>query len=1016
LADATIFYKNPAFSNLVQKFLGGKNSEAQHQLQIWFSKYPAFNQYDQIFLLDTRGVVRMSLPDISKPIASIVQKRVPEVLNSDTIMFEDFYRNEYDQKIYLSLLTPITDDYDRPLGVLVLRINPADYLYPFLQTWPTPSRTSETLIIRREGNDVVFLNELHYQKNSALNLRFPLTNKKIAAVQAVLGKKGIIEAEDYRGVQIIACVGSVPNSPWFLVARMDKSEVYELISMQLWLMISLIGALIIAAGTGVGLIWRNQRSQFYRMQYETAEALQKAEETFRNVVQSSPTAMHFYQLDADRHLILTDANPSADRILKISHNALFNKTIEDAFPGLSTEIPELCKKIASGELESQHFEMPYQDERFGGFYDVYAFQTSPEHIAVDFVDITERKRIQEELAANEASLKEAQRIAHIGNWTLDLRTNALKWSDEIYRIFNLEPQSFGATYEAFLDVIHPDDRTFVSQAYEQSVANHKGYSIEHRLLMSNGSIKYVHEQCETLYDQEGHPVRSNGTVQDITERKLAELEREQYFKFFQTTADLMCIADPNGAFQKTNPAFSEMLGYSETELTGRPFIDFVHPDDKQSTLDEMAKQIQISFPLNFENRYLCKDGTIRWLSWRANYVKSEGLTYATARDVTEKKHADEALRSASLYARSLIEASIDPLVTISPEGKITDVNRATETVTGVVREQLIGDDFSNYFTDAVKAREGYQKVLAEGFVKDYPLTIRCSSGGTTDVLYNATVYRNEREELQGVFAAARDITERKKAEVEIRKLNEELEQRVIQRTAQLEASNKELEAFSYSVSHDLRAPLRHVSGYVDLFTKNYSLALPEKGKHYLDSIADAARQMGTLIDDLLKFSRTGRSEIKMSNVDMNEMVADVVKFLSEEYPTRTIEWIVSPLPNIIGDNAMMKLVWINLLSNAVKYTKNRENTRIEIGFRDENTEFIFFVRDNGIGFDMQYAHKLFGVFQRLHSKDEFEGTGIGLANVRRIILRHGGRTWAEAELNNGAIFYFSLLKKKEHML
>jgi light-regulated signal transduction histidine kinase (bacteriophytochrome) len=228
--------------------------------------------------------------------------------------------------------------------------------------------------------------------------------------------------------------------------------------------------------------------------------------------------------------------------------------------------------------------------------------------------------------------------------------------------------------------------------------------------------------------------------------------------------------------------------------------------------------------------------------------------------------------------------------------------------------------------------------------------------------------------------------------------------------------NRELESFSYSVSHDLRAPLRHVSGYVDLFTKNFSLALPEKGKHYLDSIADAARQMGTLIDDLLKFSRTGRSEIKMSNVDMNEMVADVVKFLSEEYPTRTIEWIVNPLPNIIGDNAMMKLVWINLLSNAVKYTKNRENTRIEIGFRDENTEFIFFVRDNGIGFDMQYAHKLFGVFQRLHSKDEFEGTGIGLANVRRIILRHGGRTWAEAELNNGAIFYFSLLKKKEHML
>ena len=668
-------------------------------------------------------------------------------------------------------------------------------------------------------------------------------------------------------------------------------------------------------------------------------------------------------------------------------------------------------------------------------------------------DVTEREEVKKVLRESEERYRSLVQHTSDTITVLDASGTIIYVSPAVERMTGYKPEERVGT-NAF-DSVHPDDRERASGIFAEILKTPGIHlPLEFRVQHRDGSWRYLEHTVNNLLDD---PAMGAVVInsRDITERKraeaeirrlnedlearvaertiqlesaLAELEQRerrlleserQLRQLFENSADALFVHDDHGRFVDCNAQACRALGYTREELLELSVADLAthliseeeRREKKGRTLWERARRGAPGRMVGFEeNELRRKDGTTFPVEVGVGALEYKGrrLIFASVRDTTERKLAEAALKESERRYRAVVEQAAEGILLVDVDTKrVLETNAAYQDLLGYSTEEALRLSLYELVSYSREDMDCYvERVLESG---SYVSGQRChlrKDGSLVDVEVSANVVYYGGREI--ICMVVRDITERKHAEEDLRRLNEELEGRVRWRTAQLEAFNNELEAFSYSVSHDLRAPLRAIDGFSQILLEDYEDKLDEEGRLYLRRTKNASQRMGHLIDDLLNLSRMTRSEMRRESVDLSALVEGVVEDLRGTSPEHEVDVIVEEGLVVNGDESLLRVALENLLGNAWKFTRDRARPRIEFGTLEHEDTPAYFVRDNGVGFDMAYADKLFGAFQRLHSTGEFEGTGIGLATVQRIIHRHGGRVWAEGNIGSGATFYFTL--------
>ena len=642
----------------------------------------------------------------------------------------------------------------------------------------------------------------------------------------------------------------------------------------------------------------------------------------------------------------------------------------------------------------------------------------PIYMFGSFIDITERKKVEEALKESEENFRSLSENSSDYIMRYDNHNRHIYVNEACARVAGIPSTEFvGKTHR---EMGFDEEQSKIWEEKIQEVF--KTGEIQEYEFEFEGAEGHVYLDWRVMPEisQSGKVESVLGVSRDITERKRIENALMESEERYRTLVDNdpygVQEIDTLGTILYANKAHHDMYGYEEGELIGRSITDFLVPGMQR---DELLGYLEILVkdqppPAMYFQKIQTKHGLEKDIEVTWNYLRDlkgnvKGFI-SVLTDITERRQAEEEL----IIVKSAVEKAGEGIYLIDHNAKFLNANEAACRSIGYLKEELlsmtVADLDPNFPME--KWPDHWNELKEKGSLvfetihrhkngAEFPVEVRVNFLKFGDKEYN--------------FAFARDITKRKTAEEELIKHREHLEEMVEERANDLRISNryleeavKELETFSYAISHDLKAPLRAISGFSGMLSQDYSGSLDEEGNRILNVINENAVQMGQQIDDILGYSRAIRKPLEIVDINIKKFTEGVISELKGEYKDRDIAFNVQDMPNCKGDSVLMKQVLMNLISNAIEFTKNKDRAEIEIGSRQTENETTYFVKDNGVGFNMKYADKLFGLFQRLHGTKEFEGTGVGLALVQRLIHKHGGKIWAEAKVNEGATFYFSL--------
>jgi len=755
------------------------------------------------------------------------------------------------------------------------------------------------------------------------------------------------------------------------------------------------------------------------LRVQAQDALKEAEWKFRALFEKGPIGVAYHKMIYDNSgkpvdYYFIDANERYQELTGVDPRG---KTVKQAFPGIENDSFNWIETFGHVARTGEQIRFEQYLQPNSRWYDCVGYQYKPDHFVAAFIEITERKLIDKKLFS-QTMLLEAQLNSTIdGILIVDQDNQRILINRRMIELFKVP-----------VDIIEDKNDSKLLE-YVTSLTKNPGRFLEKIVYLNDNPDKVSSDEIEfvngMVIDRYSAPVISRdgknyGRIwifRDITDRRNAEKKvREKETQFGKLSSQLPDLIfqftrKPDGSYcvPIASSGIMNIFGCLPEDVRDDfgPIARVIFPEDSDRVIRDIEYSAKHLSYFTCEFRVQIPGRDIQWIFSRSAPEKLEdgSITwYGFNADITAIKRTEEILIESNELRKSLLQTIPFGMDIVDESGNILFLSDNLKQQFGA---DALGKKCWNLYRDDKKQcsdcplRSGIK--IGETKIYESPGVL----GGKTFEIYHTGMIHTAQKAMLEVFV---DITERKLAEKEILELNSNLELRVKQRTLELEAANKELETFSYSISHDLKAPLRHITGFIGLFLENKSKELSKEDLGYLEVISSSASEMGKLVDGILNFSKLNAIELQKTRIRSSEIVQQVIKFFDPEIQNRKITFQVETLPEVKADEELIRQVWINLISNAIKYTMKKPEAVIEIGSSSTDNEITFYIKDNGAGFNMKYAEKLFGVFQRLHKTSDFEGVGIGLANVNRIVTRHGGHCRAEGDVDKGATFYFSLPK------